>query len=154
MNAEKAALLSAVAELGQAEPFLTGVVASSGVPWILDNTSVEVLYVMASDCPYSPQNLPEMDRLRDAGIEVVGIMFDDNADRAMTFVEAHGIGFPVVLEPEGPLRGLLANAGTPYTLVVSQGRLAAEILGPIPSAEVDRLVESYQSFASVLREES
>jgi thiol-disulfide isomerase/thioredoxin len=75
------------------------------------------------------------------GVVMLGINTrDDGAATALAFERTHGVTYPSIFDPGG--RTLLAFHGTlnpsaiPTTVIIdAQGRVAARILGPVPSAQ-------------------
>jgi peroxiredoxin len=83
------------------------------------------------------------ERLADDGVRFVGLNTRDQVEPAQAFTKRFGIAFPSMLDPDGRLQLAFADtlppAAIPSTLVLDrQGRVAARIIGPLPSESVLR----------------
>jgi thiol-disulfide isomerase/thioredoxin len=97
-----------------------------------------------------PQLVSERARLKDRGLEVVGIAIEDNTESVRDFAKAYDMDYPVLLAKEQgiPLMQALGNrrAGLPYTLVLDRdGKVIASKLGPMTQEEMAA------SFAAALK---
>jgi thiol-disulfide isomerase/thioredoxin len=108
---------------------------------------VVVLNVWGSWCGPCRKEAPELqeasDRLADDGVKFVGLNTRDKVDPAKAFTQRFGITFPSLLDPDGQLQLAFADtlppAAIPSTLVLDrEGRVAARIIGPLPSESVLR----------------
>jgi thiol-disulfide isomerase/thioredoxin len=101
-----------------------------------------VVNVWWSGCPPCRVEQPLLNEAADdlgASAHVVGINIRDlSADNALAYVRSHDVSYPSFYDPSG--KALLAFQGTlsprtiPSTLVLdSQGRLAASIIGSVPT---------------------
>lgn len=112
--------------------------------------AVVVVNVWGSWCPPCRKEAPSLkqasERLRDKGVQFVGIDTRDSNASAKAFLENVGIEYPNVADPDGEL--LLAFKGTlnpnaiPSTLVLDkQGRVAARVVGEVSESTIRGLVE-------------
>jgi thiol-disulfide isomerase/thioredoxin len=104
---------------------------------------VVVVNVWWSACPPCRTEMPTLVRAassKDHPAAYVGIdIRDSDVAQAQAFVRRFGVPYPSVFDPSG--KALLAFAGTlsprtvPSTVVLdAQGRIAASVIGPVPSA--------------------
>src|SRR5689334_2133988 len=104
---------------------------------------VVVVNVWWSACPPCRSEMPELVKAaasKDHPAAYVGINIRDSGKAAAeAFVRRFGVPYPSVFDPSG--KALLAFAGTlsprtvPSTVVLdAEGRIAAAVIGPLPSA--------------------
>lgn len=103
-----------------------------------------VVNVWWSECPPCRAEMPDLlgahQELGDRAAWV-GINIRDNAvERAQLFAEKYEVPWPSIYDPTGeallPFSGKLSPRSIPSTLVLdAEGRLAALILGPVPSEQ-------------------
>lgn len=82
------------------------------------------------------QLVSERARLKDRGLEVVGIAIEDNTESVRDFAKAYEMDYPVLLAKDQGIALLQAQgnsrAGLPYTLVLDRnGKVAASKLEPM-----------------------
>jgi peroxiredoxin len=97
-----------------------------------------------------PQLVSERARLKDRGLEVVGIAIEDNTDSVRDFAKAYEMDYPVLLARDQGIALMQAlgnpRAGLPYTLVLDRnGKVVASKLGPMNKDEMAA------SFAAALK---
>ena len=97
-----------------------------------------VLNFWASWCDPCKQEAPALEKVwneyRGRGVVVLGIDSEDVRGDARRFLSAHGITYPVVVDPNGGLaKGPYALPGYPVTYVIDRaGRVVGDrVLGPI-----------------------
>jgi thiol-disulfide isomerase/thioredoxin len=88
-----------------------------------------------------PDLIAERARIRNTGLQVVGVALDDKPEAVRDFAKAYDIDYPVLLAKEGGIDLLrqLGNpkAGLPYTLVINRrGEIIASKLGPMSRQEM------------------
>ncbi|WP_223396020.1 TlpA disulfide reductase family protein [Nocardioides rotundus] len=103
---------------------------------------VVVINVWWSLCPPCRTEMPELvEASEELGkdAEFVGINIRDNAvESARLFAEQFKVPYPSIYSPDGqallPFAGTLSPRTIPSTVVLDrQGRIAATVIGPIPS---------------------
>ena len=101
-----------------------------------------VVNVWWSECPPCIKEMPDLlGAEQDLGDQAsfVGINIRDNAiERAQLFDEQYDVPWPSIYDPTGqallPFSGRLSPRSIPSTVVLdAEGRMAALVLGPIPS---------------------
>ena len=88
-----------------------------------------------------PHLVSERARLKDTGLEVVGIAIEDKVEAVRDFAKAYDMDYPVLIAKDQgiPLMQALGNsrAGLPYTLVLDRrGKVIASKLGPMTQDEM------------------
>lgn len=88
-----------------------------------------------------PDLIAESARVRDTGLQVVGVALDDKPDAVRDFAKTYDIDYPVLLVKDGAtdLLRQLGNpvAGLPYTLVIGRsGKVLYSKLGPMSREEM------------------
>jgi cytochrome c biogenesis protein CcmG/thiol:disulfide interchange protein DsbE len=102
-----------------------------------------VVNFFASWCPPCQQEQPDLVTFaaqhRDAGdAAVVGVVFDDAASQARSFVRSSGSFWPTVVDPGGQIALDYGVRGPPETFLVSPGgTVAAHFDGPVTSQALD-----------------
>ncbi|HRH80158.1 MAG TPA: TlpA disulfide reductase family protein [Thiobacillaceae bacterium] len=85
-------------------------------------------------CPYCEVEMRDLEpvyrRLKDQGLEVLAVNVAQDRATAAAFVAPLGIGYPVLLDPDGETARRYGVKALPITWFVDrQGRLAGKILG-------------------------
>jgi peroxiredoxin len=88
-----------------------------------------------------PDLIGERARLKNQGLEVIGIAIEDDPVAVKEFVKANGIDYPVLLTKSEGIALLQAlgnySGGLPYTLVLDRrGRVVKQRLGAMQKAEM------------------
>lgn len=88
-----------------------------------------------------PQLVSERARLKDRGLEVIGIAIEDNTESVRDFAKAYDMDYPVLLAKDKGIALMQAlgntQAGLPYTLVLDRnGKIVASKLGPMTKTEM------------------
>lgn len=96
---------------------------------------VVFLNFWATWCPPCREEMPSMERLhrhfRNRGLAMLAVSVDDNAATVRSFVEAHGVTFPVALDPEARTPTLYGVTGYPETFIIdANGVLVRHVIGP------------------------
>jgi hypothetical protein len=139
MAAEKAVLFREIESLVGQGDWIEARSLNDGSQLRVDAQFDGILYVFSTGCRFSSANIPVLHRLLDAGTNVVGIAVDGDDQHVIEWNHSNGVRFPVVVDAIGPLSVLL-ESGSPYTVVVSNGRLGFGVLGILPDDEVRRLL--------------
>ncbi|MBI4425032.1 MAG: TlpA family protein disulfide reductase [Elusimicrobia bacterium] len=75
-------------------------------------------------------------RLKDRGLEVVGISLDDDAEDVPAFVRSYGMKYPVVVDEEKSIMELYGVRSVPTTVLVDrEGKVRERWLGAGPEIE-------------------
>lgn len=102
-----------------------------------ERNKVVLLNVWATWCGPCVYEIPELQALHDKygprGFEVIGASVDEGAPEAVqAFVSEHKMGYPVVLDPEGKVAGLLDASVLPTTVLIDRGgRIVWKKIGAI-----------------------
>lgn len=133
--------------VGKAAPSVSGVTLAGGR---IDLASLRGRYVVlnffASWCPPCQVEEPQLVQFAAArhglaGPAVLGVVFGDSASNAASFVRANGADWPVITDPGGRLALSYGVAEPPESfLIAPDGRVAAEIVGGVTAAGLDRLI--------------
>lgn len=118
---------------------------------LADHTGhVVVLNVWASWCAPCRAETPELrevwEETRDSGVQFVGLDTRDSDASAQNFVEAFGVTYPQVLDPDGRLQlgfaDTLPPQAIPSTLIVDKsGRVAGRVIGVVSQSDLLGLIE-------------
>jgi cytochrome c biogenesis protein CcmG/thiol:disulfide interchange protein DsbE len=97
-----------------------------------------VLNFFASWCAPCKQEAPALESIwkknRSDGVVVLGVDSGDGRGSARSFLEAHGVTYPIVFDPDEKLaQGPYSLAGLPVTYVINPaGRVVgAPVVGPV-----------------------
>ena len=95
---------------------------------------VVLMNFWATWCPPCKEEMPALERLyreeRRHGVVVLGIDQGESADVARSFVRAHGITFPILLDEDQKYASSYVSIGLPTTVVVGRdGRVVKGIDG-------------------------
>jgi thiol-disulfide isomerase/thioredoxin len=83
-----------------------------------------LLYVWAEWCGYCRHTSPAIERLHRSGHRVVSVAMQSGNDAQVhAYMDAHGLGFPVVNDPDGTISQSLDVGVTPTIAIVSDGRM-------------------------------
>ncbi|NBP79393.1 alkyl hydroperoxide reductase, partial [bacterium] len=112
--------------LGDVDAFRQLLPSSQGTPQSLDDSQAtfRVICFLGTECPLAKLYGPRLDRLagelRDAGVVFIGINSNpqDSAEDIATYVEQHGIGFPILKDTEQAVALALGATRTPEVVVV------------------------------------
>jgi thiol-disulfide isomerase/thioredoxin len=94
-----------------------------------------------------PHLVSERARLKDQGLEVIGIAIEDNTGSVREFAKAYEMNYPVLLAKDQGIALMQAmgntRAGLPYTLVLDRnGRVVASKLGPM---KIDEMAAAFNA---------
>lgn len=130
--------------VGQAAPPITGPTLAGGS---FDLATLRGRWVVvnffASWCPPCQQEQPELVAFaythRDPGdAALVGVVFDDSASTARSFMRSTGASWPTVVDPGGQIALDYGVRGPPETFIVSpRGAVVAHFDGPMTNASLD-----------------
>lgn len=123
-------------------PFLSGtdVLADTAVslPTVLDG-----VYILTSaECRWTPLNYDAFRQLTAAGVRLVGIVIEDDAVVLRRHLEAARLGFPVLMSPKGALVDAIPKYGTPFLVVVREGKITHLEAGVLDSRDVTEILQA------------
>jgi thiol-disulfide isomerase/thioredoxin len=115
----------------------------------LDTGHIVVINVWASWCApcrsESPMLAKAAQSLRSEGIRFLGVDEEDSSSHARAFVASTGATYPNLIDKDGSLLRkltVLPQVGIPSTLVLDvSGRMAARVIGPITSRQLQQIVK-------------
>lgn len=130
--------------VGQAAPAITGPTLAGGS---FDLAALRGRWVVvnffASWCPPCQQEQPELVAFAYAhrgpgDAALVGVVFDDSASTARSFMRSTGASWPAVVDPGGQIALDYGVRGPPETFIVSpRGTVVAHFDGPMTNATLD-----------------
>ncbi len=83
-----------------------------------------VLYIWAEWCGFCRRTSPAIERLHRSGHRVVSVAMQSGTDADVhAYMQAHGLTFPVVNDPDGRISQALGVGVTPTIAIVSDGRM-------------------------------
>ena len=83
-----------------------------------------LLYVWAEWCGYCRHTSPAIERLHRSGHRVVSVAMQSGGDAQVhAYMDAHGLSFPVVNDPDGAISQALGVGVTPTIAIMSDGRM-------------------------------
>jgi len=111
----------------------------------------------ASWCVPCREEAPELQafasRWSGRGVNLVGVVYNDTADKAAEFRDQYGLTYPQVLDPGGRSAIDYGVFGVPETYVItSDGKVMAKLLGATDAATLDQVVASVESGRTVSRQ--
>jgi peroxiredoxin len=101
-----------------------------------------ILTFWASWCPACRQDFPELQReyesLREAGLAVVAVNFEESAATANAFANEMKVTFPVLLDRDGSVTARYRVAGLPVTYIVGPGTVVkGQLFGQLRPGDID-----------------
>ena len=144
--------------VGQRPPALAGVgpdgaaaspaLTLDGAPISLDELRGKVVWVdfWASWCPPCRAETPVLRELyarhRDDGLEVIGVSVQESsADDVRRYVDAYGIGYPIVADLTGSIFRAWRVYGLPTQFILDRdGLIRAVVQGPVDAATAESLI--------------
>jgi hypothetical protein len=123
-------------------PFLSGTD-------ILTDTAVSIplvqdgVYILTSaECRWTPLNYDAFRQLRAAGVRLVGIVIEDDVVVLRRHLESARLGFPVLTSPKGALVNAIPKYGTPFLVVVREGKITHLEAGVLDSNDVTDILQA------------
>jgi cytochrome c biogenesis protein CcmG/thiol:disulfide interchange protein DsbE len=122
-------------------------VGGEAVPLRASVEGPTLINVFASWCAPCEVEHPELIRLRDAGVRVVGLAYKDDPEKTVAFLQRLGDPFAQVLVDRDGRAGIeLGVSGVPETFLVgSDGVVRAKHVGPLDRAAAGTLLEQARS---------
>lgn len=124
--------------VGQTAPDFAFPTAEGKVMALADlRGKVVFLNVWATWCPPCRQEIPSMERLyrrlRGEGLEILAVSIDaGGAADVVPFVREQGMTFPVLLDPQGKIRGLYGLTGVPESFLIDKKGVVRKVaIGPL-----------------------
>ncbi|MEO9180068.1 MAG: TlpA disulfide reductase family protein [Acidimicrobiales bacterium] len=137
--------------LGKIAPTLAGQELGGGT-FSLRNDLGKVVIVnfWASWCPPCIQEAPELSTyawsIRNQGVAVVGVVYDDSVSSATTFASHFGSLYPSIVDPGGDMALRYGVTSPPTTFIINrQGRIAATLLGATTAKQLAAIVARVSS---------
>ena len=134
--------------VGRAAPTiaLAGLDGATPRPLNAVATGPALINVFASWCVPCAVEHPELMRLKNEGVRIVGVAYKDRPAASRAFLERLGDPFAVVLTDPDGLAGIeLGASGVPETFAVdAKGVIVAKHAGPMTRADAQRLVDALE----------
>jgi len=97
---------------------------------------VVLLNIWATWCPPCVEEMPSMEKLYQElngdGFEILAVSIDESGVQDVRpFMQKHKLSFPVLMDPEGTIKGLYRTTGVPESFVIDKdGTLVEIVIGP------------------------
>ncbi|MCC6945741.1 MAG: TlpA family protein disulfide reductase [Thermomicrobiales bacterium] len=102
-----------------------------------------LLNFFASWCTNCKEEMTALDAIDGQGVKVIGIDFQEGADKVLALAEETGATFPMALDLNGKVSREYRATSLPVTLVIgADGRVLDYIRGPVDEAMLAEILES------------
>ena len=118
---------------------LAGTDAASGEGSARGAIDSLVLYLFASDCPFSSKNVPFLNGVHAARVPVVGIAPEERLPSIRGFARSSKAQFPFLVAPTGSVLEILPRGRVPLTAVFIHGKLMNLWLGELSEDRQNQL---------------
>ena len=97
----------------------------------------------ASWCATCKDDMPLLNRVADEwagrGVQVLGVVVNDDADKAAAVAVEQGLSYPSVVDDSGTVGGSYGVVGTPETFLLdADGDIVAKWAGSLPAPDLER----------------
>ena len=133
--------------IGEKLPFFELRPATSDRPGIVSAQFADgkprLLNIWASWCLPCIAEAPQLERLQQEGVEIVGVAIRDRPEDVARFLERHGNPYAAIgLDDLSEVQLGIGSSGVPETFVIDgQGRIVYQHIGDIRAKDVPILVE-------------
>lgn len=134
------------AMIGQPLPAFTLAAATEGVTGVADadfrDGTPRLLNIWASWCLPCIAEAPQLERLREAGVEIVGVAIRDRPEDVATFLARHGNPYTRIgADDLSEVMLAIGSQGVPETFVIDgEGRITYQHMGDIRASDVPVLL--------------
>lgn len=116
-----------------------------------------VVNFWASWCIPCREEAPELEafakRNAGQGVEMIGIVYNDDKKNASAFRQRFGLTFPQALDPDGRTAIDFGVYGVPETYVIDRdGKVKAKLIGATTAAALEQIVASVEAGQTVSEE--
>jgi cytochrome c biogenesis protein CcmG/thiol:disulfide interchange protein DsbE len=146
-----AATVAASPLLGKVAPTLAGNELGGGTFSLKsDLGKIVIVNFWASWCPPCIQEAPELSTyawsVRNKGVAVVGVVFNDSVNAATSFAAHYGSLYPSIVDAGGTMALKYGVTSPPTTFIINrQGRIAATLLGATTAKQLAAVVAKVSS---------
>jgi cytochrome c biogenesis protein CcmG, thiol:disulfide interchange protein DsbE len=125
--------------------FTASTLSGSRITLSRDRGHIVVLTFWASWCEPCQQESPDLSTFawqqRTAGVDVIGVVWDDTVADALAFQRDFGVLFPSVTDPYGSIANSYGVTGPPTTFVIdARGQVVKSLIGATTTAQLDTVV--------------
>ncbi|WP_294391352.1 redoxin family protein [uncultured Sphingomonas sp.] len=106
-----------------------------------------LLNIFASWCIPCISEAPQLKRMADAGVPIMGIAVRDRPEAVARFLRRHGNPFQRIGgDGDSQVQVAFGSSGVPESFIVDgKGRIVQQVIGPINPADVDAMVAAMKA---------